>query len=83
MDHQKVNRLGHEVTLLTKSVAAVHASIYVLTDRMEDRFGQDKGEQSGNVVAWVHRWEVGHIAYWSQTGVPRGAPPSSVLGVAF
>ena len=25
----------------------------VLTDSMENGFGQDKGEQSGNVVAWV------------------------------
>ena len=34
-------------------MAAVHASINALTDTMENGFGQDKGEQSGNVVAWV------------------------------
>ena len=35
------------------SVATVHASINTLKDRMENGFGQDKGEQSGNVVAWI------------------------------
>ena len=44
LDHQmdKVDRLGHEVTLLTKSMVAVDASINTLTDRMENRIRVNK-----------------------------------------
>ena len=47
----KVDQLGYEVTLLTKSVAVVHASINALTNRMEN--GLDRISVSKVGMWWL------------------------------